>query len=262
MPLSEQTIAELAVMYLVAEQQQAPVAPWHERYPELTEDDAYAMQAELLRRKLYAGGQLAGRKAGATNAGAQANFGLSQPVYGSLLEAARLPNGAQVNTGELIHPRLECEVAFVLARDLAGLNVTPAQALEAVGGALAAFELVDARTAGWAAKMPEMIADNVFQARYVLSEQTHPVAQLDLASITAVLRKNGAEVARATGANVLGSPANALAWMAKRMAQHGLGLRAGDVVLAGSLTPLVACAAGDSFEADFGPLGGLQLSFV
>jgi 2-keto-4-pentenoate hydratase len=127
---------------------------------------------------------------------------------------------------------------------------------------MAAFEIVDSRTVGWSGKMPEMISDSVFAARYVLSEQLVPVAGLDLAALGVTLLKNGEQVAQATGANVLGSPANSLAWLANRMADHGRALRAGDIVLAGSLTPLVAAAAGDSFEASFDHLGSVRVRFM
>lgn len=261
MPLDEQTIEELAEMYLRAERDAAPVPPWRERHPGVTEDDAYAVQRALVRRRMVGGGTLAGWKAGATNAGAMANFGLTQAVYGRLFAQMRLADGDSLPAAALIHPRVECEVAFVMARDLAGPGVTPEQALAAVEGACAAFEIVDARTEGWGAKMPEMIADNVFQARYLLGGLV-PVAGLDLAAIEVVLLKNGAEAARARGANVLGSPASSLAWMANRLAEHGHSLKAGDVVLAGSLTPLVPCAAGDRLEAAFEQLGTVSVSFV
>jgi 2-keto-4-pentenoate hydratase len=262
MALDETTVAELAAMYLAAERDATAVAPWRDRFPEATEEDAYAVQAELLRLRQAAGGVIAGWKAGATNPGAMANFGLGQPVYAGLFAAMRLADGDAVPAAALIHPRLECEVAFVMARDLMGPGITPEAALAAVEGAAAAFEIVDARTEGWGAKMPEMIGDNCFQARYLLSDRLVPVAGIDLTAIEVVLRKNGAEAARATGANVLGSPANALAWMVNRMAGHGRALRAGDVVMAGSLTPLVPCAAGDSFEAEFTTLGTVRVSFV
>jgi len=262
MPLQANQIAELAELYLRAEQSATPAEPIRDRFPDLGEEDAYAVQAELVRRKEAAGARLVGRKGGATNPAAQANFGLSQAVYGALFDRGALVSGSAVEASALIHPRLECEVAFRMARDLAGPGVTPETALAAVAGAMAAFEVVDARTAGWAAKMPEMLCDNVFQARYAVSETLVPVGGLDLAAISVVLHKNGAEAARATGANVLGSPANALAWLANRLAEHGQSLRAGDLVLAGSLTPLVPVAAGDVVEATFDHLGSVRLSFV
>lgn len=262
MPLDEQTIDELAEMYLRAERDAAPVAPWRERYPDVTEEDAYAVQTALVRKRMVGGGTLAGWKAGATNPAAMATFGLTQAVYGRLFAQMRLADGDSVPAAALIHPRVECEVAFVMAGDLAGPGVTPEAALAAVEGAAAAFEIVDARTAGWGAKMPEMIGDNVFQARYVLGGRLVPVAGLDLAAIEVVLTRNGAEAARAKGANVLGSPANSLAWMANRLAEHGLTIKAGDIILAGSLTPLVPCAPGDRLEAAFDHLGTISVSFV
>lgn len=262
MALAEETIEELAELYLQAERDVVPIAPWRERFPAIGEDDAYAVQDALVRRRLTAGGTLAGWKAGATNAAAMANFGLSQAVYGRLFAEMRLADGAAIPAAALIHPRVECEVAFVMARDLAGPGVTPDAALEAVQGAVAAFEIVDARTESWGAKMPEMIADNVFQARYVVGANVVPVIGLDLAALGVVLHKNGVEAARATGANVLGSPANALAWMANRLAERGHSIKAGTIVLAGSLTPLVPCAAGDSLEAVFDRLGAVRVSFV
>ncbi|MCS6881680.1 MAG: fumarylacetoacetate hydrolase family protein [Oscillochloridaceae bacterium] len=260
MILDQSTIVELASMYLRAERDAAPVPPWRERFPGVTEDDAYAIQNELLRLHLANGATLAGWKAGATNPGAQATFELRDAVYGRLLSERRLSSGVTLPMAALIHPRVECEVAFVLARDLSGPGVTPEAALAAVQGMVAAFEIVDSRTTGWAAKMPELIADNVFQARYVLSERVVPVTDVDLAALEVVLFRNGQEAARARGASVLGSPANALAWMANRIAAHGHALRAGQVVLAGSLTPLVPCAPGDTFEAVFDHLGPIRVT--
>ncbi|MEI7771176.1 MAG: fumarylacetoacetate hydrolase family protein [Chloroflexales bacterium] len=262
MAVTPEVVAAIAELYLEAERRAMPAEPIRERHPEINEEDAYAIQAELLRRKQSDGAMVAGYKAGATNAAAQANFGLSQAVYGTLLRHGQVLDGGSIERRDLIHPRVECEVAFRMAADLAGPGVTPEAAMAAVAGALAAFEIVDSRTVGWGVKMPEMIADSVFAARYVVSEQLVPVAGLDLAGLGVTLLKNGEQVAHATGANVLGSPANALAWLVNRMAAHGRALRAGDIVLAGSLTPLVAAAAGDSFEARFDALGAVRVRFV
>lgn len=251
----------LAARYLAAERAAAPIAIIREEFPDLTEDDVYAVQAALVAAKVAAGGVIVGRKCGATNPGAMANFGLSQAVYGTLFADGQVAEGGTIAMAGLIHPRLECEVAFRLGSDLAGPGVTAEQALAAVAGALAAFEIVDARTAAWGAKMPEMIADNVFQARYVLGHTLCAAGDLDLAALGVVLTKNGQEAARATGANVLGNPLNSLAWLANRLADHGLGLRAGAIVLAGSLTPLVPIAAGDTFAAAFEHLGTIRVSF-
>lgn len=132
MTLDQSTIAELATMYLRAEHEAAPVPPWHERFPAVTEDDAYAIQSELIRLHLTNGATLAGWKAGATNPAAQSTFGLREAVYGQLLRQRRLSSGATLPMAGLIHPRVECEVAFLLACDLSGPGVTPEMALAAV----------------------------------------------------------------------------------------------------------------------------------
>lgn len=262
MPIAPELAATIAARYRSAERAAAPIAIIREEFPGLTEDDVYVAQAALVAQRVAAGGVVVGRKCGATNPGAMTNFGLSQAVYGTLFADRQVAEGSAVAMAQLIHPRLECEVAFRLGSDLAGPGVTPERALAAVAGAVAAFEIVDARTDAWGAKMPEMIADNVFQARYVLSDTALDAAGLDLAALGVVLLKNGQEAARATGANVLGNPLNSLAWLANRLADHGLRLRAGEIVLAGSLTPLVPIAAGDSFEAIFDHLGAIRVSFA
>lgn len=262
MTIAPELAATIAARYLAAERDAAPIAIIREEFPGLTEDAVYAVQAALVAQKVAAGGVIVGRKCGATNPGAMTAFGLSQAVYGTLFADGQVAAGGSVAMARLIHPRIECEVAFRLGADLSGPGVTPERALAAVAGAVAAFEIVDARTAGWGAKMPEMIADNVFQARYVLGEAPAAAGDLDLAALGVVLLKNGQEAARATGANVLGNPLNSLAWLANRLAEHGQGLRAGEVVLAGSLTPLVPIAAGDTFEAIFEHLGAIRVSFI
>lgn len=262
MPITAQEVAAIAELYLVAEQHAVPVTPISERYPNLSEDDAYAAQRELVLRKLAGGGVMTGYKIAATNPGAQAHFGLGQPAYGVLIERGHVVSGGMIEARELIQPRLECEVAFRLASDLRGPGVTPEAALAATAGMMAAFEIADARTVGWAAKMPEAIVDNGFAARYVISDQIVSVAGHDLAALGVTLYKNGQVLAQGSGANVLGSPANALAWLANRLAEHSRQLRAGEIVLAGSLTPLQPVDAGSTFEAVFDQLGSVRVRFV
>ena len=261
MPITPELADELANTYLAAELLRQPIEPIRERHPELGEEEAYTIQAALVQRKLAGGLIKRGYKIGATNAGAMAAFGLSQPVYAWLFDAGYVVSGARIEHAALIHPRLECEICFRMGAELRGPAVTPAQAQSAAEAVCAAFEIVDSRTAGWAAKQVEMVSDNVFAARYVLSEQWVSAAGLDLAAVEAVVQKNGSEVARASGANVLGGPSIALAWLANRLAAHGQHLAPGDIVMAGSLTPLVPIAAGDQFSATLNGLGEVLSEF-
>lgn len=262
MTLDEATINRLATLYLEAEATATPVAPIRADLGDVAEEAMYAAQREFVRRKLAGGAQQVGWKAGATTAPAQAAFGLKGPTYGVLFDTGVVPDGGSIAVSQLVHPRVEVEIAFHMARDLAGPGVTPEQALDAAASVCAAFEIVDPRTQNWDVKMPEMIADNVFQARYVLGVQHVAARTLDLAAVEAVLTKNGEEAARGTGANVLGHPAAALAWLANRLADDGEQLRAGQVVLTGTLTPVVAVGAGDTLVADLGELGSVRVSFV
>jgi 2-oxopent-4-enoate/cis-2-oxohex-4-enoate hydratase len=261
MPITAELADELANGYLAAELLRQPIAPIREQHPDLSEEDAYAIQAALVSRKLAGGLAKRGYKCGATNQGAMTNFGLGQPVYAPLFDSGYVRSGASIERAALIHPRLECEVCFRMGSDLRGPGVTPEQAQAAAEAVCAAFEIVDSRTVGWNAKMAEMIGDNVFAARYVLSEQWVPAGGIDLAVIEAIVHKNGTEAARAMGSNVLGGPAISLAWLANRLADHGHYLAAGEIVMAGSLTALVPIEAGDAFVATMGGLGEVRVTF-
>lgn len=251
-----------AADFFAAALRATPIAPIREQYPDLDETQAYAVQHALLDLIRTSGAQRVGAKIGATNAGAQAAFGLKEPTSGELFDTGNVADGATLASAALIHPKIECEVAFRLQHDLTGPGVTVEQAAAAVASVHAAFEVADARTFGWNVKMPEMIADNVFQARYVLAEPGLPLSGLDLAAESVTLFINGSEAARGAGANVMGSPLNALAWLANHVAAQGGQLCAGDIVLAGSLTPLVAIKAGDSLEAVFTQIGSVRLTLA
>jgi 2-keto-4-pentenoate hydratase len=262
MTLDATTIDRLATLYLEAERTATGVAPIRGELGAVDEEAFYAVQHELVRRKLSGGVQQVGWKIGATTALAQASFGLSGPTYGVLFDNGAVPDGGSIPMALLIQPRVEVEIAFHMARDLIGPDVTPEQALDAAASVCAAFEIVDPRTRDWDVKMPEMIADNIFHARYVLGVQHVAAHTLDLAAVTATLTKNVVEVAQGSGTNVLGHPAAALAWLANRLADHGEQLRAGQIVLSGTLTPVVPVAAGDTLVADLGELGSVRVKFA
>jgi 2-keto-4-pentenoate hydratase len=261
MSLDATVIAALAQAYVHAEATATPLAPIRETYAEQSEDDFYAVQRAFVAQKIASGAQQVGWKIGATTPASQAAFGLQGPTYGVLFDLAAVPDGATLALAQLISPRVEVEIAFHLAMDLVGPHVTPEQALAATASVCAAFEIVDPRTQQWDVKMPEMIADNIFQARYVLGVQHVAAGSLDLAAVEATLAKNDTVVAQGNGTNVMGHPAAALAWLANRLADHGAQLHAGQVVLTGTLTPVTPVAAGDTLVADLGPLGSVRVRF-
>ena len=245
-----------------AERTRVPVQPLTETQPGLTAADAYAVQGAWLARKLAEGGRLAGRKVGLTNKAMQTQLGVGEPDFGFLLQAMLIPSGGTLQRADLLQPRVEPEIAFWLASDLRGPGVTAADVLAATGGVSAALEIVDSRIADWRIKLADTIADNGSSARAILGERVVPITDLDLAAETVSLSKNGEIVGTGSGADVLGHPAEAVAWLANRLADFGEGLQAGQVVLPGAMCASVFAQAGETFRADFPSIGSVQVTFA
>lgn len=262
MPVTREVMAELARRLIVAERRCAPIEPVTSLYSDLTEADAYRVQATVVRTKAEHGERIVGRKVGATSRAIQELLGIDEPINGTLFEGGRVADGETISLSRLIHPRVECEIAFVLGEDLAGPGVTVADVLASTRAVMASLEINDPRTRDWRIGSREAIADNGVTARFVLGEQRLPAEGLDLPGTAVVLEKNGEEVASATGAAVLGDPARAVAWLVDKLAEHDQGLKAGEVVLPGSMTPLYPVGAGDKIEAHFDALGSVSVSFA
>lgn len=256
----EEAIDDLAERYLGAEADRIALEPLSVISPHLTVEEAYRVQMAIVARKVGAGERIAGRKVGATNEAIQRAMKIGEPIYGHLFSGQRISDGAEVSLTELIHPRVEGEIAFILRRDLHGPGVTAADALEAVGTVTAAIEINDSRTRGWDIGIREVVADNGVVARFILGEG-RPADGLDLSKVRVVMEKNGEEAARSSGAAILGDPARSLAWLANKLSIRNGGLAAGEVVLAGSMTPMIPVSGGDLVEASFDGLGRLSVRF-
>lgn len=255
-------IDELARQLLGAEEQCTPIDPLDPTEPDLSEALAYAIQLAIVDRKVRLGDQVTGKKSGATNQGAMSTFGLSEPFYGHLLQSGLVGNAGTVHTARLIHPRVECEIAFRLGQDLVGPDVTEDDVIAATDALFAAFEIVDTRIRDWKLLGKyDVVADNGLTARYVLGQSQQALAGLDLMEIPVVLTKNGATVAEGFGKAVLGNPAASVAWLVNKLATQNRQLMAGEIVLAGSLTPLQPVIAGDQLEAVFEGIGGVSVQF-
>jgi len=257
----EDAIDDLARRYLAAEAERAVLEPISVICPHLTVEEAYRVQMAIVAEKLAAGERLAGKKVGATNEAIQKAMMISEPIYGHLFKSQKIASGEAASLSRLIHPKVECEIAFTLHRDLSGPGATIDDALGAVGAVTAAIEINDARTRDWMIGTREVIADNGVAARFVLGGRALAPGDLDLRMVEVVMDKNGQEVARSTGAAILGNPAESLAWLANKLAEHGGGLRAGEVILAGSMTPMMPVASGDRIEARFDGLGEVSVRF-
>jgi 2-oxo-hept-3-ene-1,7-dioate hydratase len=251
-----------------SERTRVQVEQFSRRHPTMTIDDSYAIQREWIRLQLHQGRKVIGHKIGLTSRAMQLASQITEPDYGTLLDSMRLRDGGEVEAARFIVPRLEVEFAFVLARPLQGPGVTLFDVLRATDYVVPALELIDARIEQFdretraPRKVFDTIADNAANAGIVLGGRPMKPDAVDWRWAGALLYKNGVIEESGLGAAVLNHPANGVAWLADKLAPHGEGLAAGEIVLGGSFTRPVPCAAGDTFHADYGPLGSISVRFV
>jgi len=238
------------------------VAPLTSRHPDITIDDAYAIQQRMMARRLAAGERVVGKKIGVTSKAVMDMLGVFQPDFGWLTDAMVYNEGQAIPANTLIQPKAEGEIAFVLKKTLKGPGVTAADVLAATDGVMACFEIVDSRIRDWKIKIQDTVADNASCGVFVLGDRLVDVRDVDLGTCGMVLEKNGDIVATGVGAAALGHPANAVAWLANTLGQHGIALEAGEVVLSGSLGIMVPVTAGDSLRVTMGGIGGCSVRFV
>jgi 2-oxopent-4-enoate hydratase len=260
-PLEETRLADLAAQLRAAEDAREPIAPLTEQVPELTVADAYRIQQINVHRRKEEGGLVRGRKVGLTSVAMQQQLGVDEPDFGALFDDMVIEEGDPIPVSELCQPRIEAEIAFLMESELKGPGVSAADALAAVAGALPALEIIDSRVADWKIKLPDTIADNASSARVVCGGRLTAVEDLDLRTIGMVLTVDGAVAATGAGAAVLGNPIRCVAWLANKLGEFGVPLRAGDLVLAGALHAALPVAAGTSVHAEFAELGGVTTRF-
>jgi 2-oxopent-4-enoate hydratase len=244
-----------------AERTRTPIAPLSEQHPDLTLDDAYAIQRAGRHRREAAGARLAGHKIGLTSQAMQEMLGVDQPDFGVLLEDMLLPSGAELSTGDLIAPRVEAEIAFRLAAPLNG-TVSRDDVLGATEAVAPALEVIDSRIADWRITIVDTVADNASSARVVLGA-FRPLGDLDLASVEMRLDVTApAETVTGRGDVVLGHPAEAIAWLAAALHRYGEGLAAGEVVIPGALSRALPVAPTSEAHASLTGLGEVHARFT
>ena len=228
----------------------------------LTVADAYRIQTINVERRLAAGRRIVGGKVGLTSLAMQKMMGVNEPDFGHLFDDMILQSGAECAVGVLMLPRVEPEIAFVLARELRGPGVTRDDVLAATEYVTPALEIIDTRIRDWKITLADTIADNASSGRVVLGEEKTAPHRHDLASIAMKLEKNGVVVEQGVGSAVLGHPAEPVAWLANKFAEFGQSLAAGSVVIPGALCRAVPVSPGDAIAASFGPLGSVSVRFV
>ena len=255
------SVEEAAAILLNAYDSHIPVPPLTAAQPDLSLDDAYAIQRAQVAVWTAAGAVVKGHKVGLTSAAMQRQLGVDQPDFGHLIDTMFLPEGTTADLGQFLQPRAEPEMALVLARPLRGPGVTVAEALAAVDFVLPALEIIDSRIADWKITLPDTIADNASSGGVVLGSRPVRPSELDLSLTGCLLRRNGRIEGTGAGGAVLGSPVNALVWLANTLGPLGAGLEAGHVVLPGSLTAAIPFGPGDTVSATFDRIGSVSVTF-
>ena len=238
------------------------VEPLTSRHADITIDDAYRIQQRLNTRRIDAGERIIGKKIGVTSAAVMNMLGVYQPDFGMLTDGMVYNEGEAIPANTLIQPKAEGEIAFVLKKDLIGPGVTGADVLAATEGVMACFEIVDSRIRDWKIKIQDTVSDNASCGVFVLGDRLVDPRDVDLNTCGMILEKNGEIVATGAGAAALGAPVNAVAWLANTLGTRGIPLKAGEVILSGSLAIMVPVKTGDSLRVTIGGIGGCSVRFT
>jgi 2-keto-4-pentenoate hydratase len=261
MSVAQGSVSELAERLWSAEADRTPVSPPSAERPGLLPDEAYAVQACNVERRVAAGRVIRGHKLGLTSLAMQDLLGISGPISGVLLDDMIVEESDQICYDQFIQPRAEAEIALRLGSDLSGPGVSTAQALAAIDGVLAAIEIGDSRIADWRLKLVDSVADNASAARLVLGGRVTPISGIDLRLVGVLFYRNGVPIDSGAGAAALGHPARCVAWLANQLSSEGSGLRRGEIVLSGGLHRMVPAGPGDVFRAEFAHLGAVSAHF-
>lgn len=236
------------------------------RHPDITLDDAYAIQTAQMAQKLDVGSEIIGWKIGLTSKVMQDALGIDTPDSGVLYDDMLFQTGGTVPAGRFIQPRVEAEIAFVMKAPLDG-DVTREDVLAATEAVVPSLEILDTRIlrkdpeTGKARVIYDTVSDNAANAGIVLGAARHAPDAFDLRWTGAIVRKNGVVEATGLGAAVLDDPVMGIVWLARRMGQYGQRIEAGQVILSGSFIAPFECPPGTTVDADFGPFGPVSISF-
>ncbi|HEY4222010.1 MAG TPA: fumarylacetoacetate hydrolase family protein [Myxococcota bacterium] len=255
----------------IAESNRLAIDKLTDMAPSMTVADAYAVQNVTLLHRREKGlhgkaARLVGRKVGITSKAVQEWLQVSEPDFGFLLDDMEVKDGGTCARKDLVQPRIEGEIAFVLKRELPGCfqvgGVTNSDVVAATDFVLPALEIIDSRIKDWKITYRDTVADNASSARYVVGTQRTALEGVDLVLAGMALKKNGRVASTGAGAACLGNPVTAVAWLANTLCHLGSPLRPGDLVLSGALGPVLDVSAGDFFELDVAHIGRCSVRFT
>ncbi|MDH2435859.1 2-oxo-hepta-3-ene-1,7-dioic acid hydratase [Pokkaliibacter sp. MBI-7] len=265
--LSRDDIAAAVARLDQAEQSRIQTGLLSLQHPQMTLDDAYAVQNAWVQQKLAAGRQIIGWKIGLTSKAMQYALNIDTPDSGVLFDDMLFDDGATISAQRFIQPRIEAEIAFIMKQPLRGPHISVIDVLRATDYVTPALEILDTRIlrsdpeTGKARTIVDTVSDNAANAGVVLGGRAMRVDELDLRWMGAIVSRNAIVEETGLGAGVLNHPARGIAWLANRLAQYGEGLEAGQIVLAGSFIRPVEARHGDTIVADYGPYGSVSCFF-
>ena len=260
--LTKQQIEELAKHLENAELLAHDVTKITDDYPDMTYDDAFDIQWEIRRRKEARGTKIVGMKMGLTSWAKMEQMGVEKPCYGFLADYFSVPDGGQIKHDELIHPKVEAELAFVTKAPLTGPGVHIGDVLRATDFVMPAVEIIDSRYRDFKFDLKSVIADNSSSSRFVAGGTMARPEDLDLKNLGVVMEINGEVVQLGAGAAVLGHPASSVAMLANMLAERGEHIPAGTFIMIGAITAAVSVKKGDNFTVRYQGLGTVSGSFV
>ena len=264
MSLDSEAITRLGDELFTALRQRITLSPLTAREADISIDDAYRISLRMLDRRKADGERVIGKKIGVTSKPVQDMLGVHQPDFGFLTNVMHVADDSTVSLSryKLIQPRAEGEIAFVLKKDLRGPGVTEEQVLDATDYVAACFEIVDSRIKDWKIRIQDTVADNASCGIFVIGANRVDPRSLDLAAAKMDISKNGAHVASGLGSAVQGHPATAVAWLANTLGRFDIPFLAGEIILSGSLAPLLPIVPGDRFAMTIAGIGESSIAFV
>jgi len=268
MSLADTVIEQIALSLDEAERTRTQLRQLTQTHPDIGIEDGYRVQRAWTAIKTARGLKVAGHKIGLTSRAMQQAVGITEPDYGVLFDDMFYEDMARIPLARFIRPRVEVELAFILARSLAGPNVSLYDVMEATAWVRPAIEVIDSRLqmtdpqTGASRKVADTISDNAANAALVVGGRPVLPTELDLRWVSALLYQNGMIEESGVAAAVLNHPANGVAWLARRLAPWGESLQAGETILSGSFTRPVFVDPSDVFHVDYGALGSISFQFV
>jgi 2-keto-4-pentenoate hydratase len=252
---------EIAEKLYRAEKTYTPIHLITSQYPDITAEDAYRIQLSYVDKRLKNDGvTIIGKKIGLTSEAMRIMVNVDEPDYGHLFNDMYYEIDVEIDTSNMIQPKIEPEIAFILKKELKGPGIKVTDVIEATAGVMPSFEIIDSRLDG-KIKFEDTVADNGSSAKLILGNQMADIKYVDLRTTGLVFEKNGKIIDTAAGAAVMGNPAVAVAWLANKLYFYGISLKPGEIILSGSFTKAYDIQPGDIYSATFGRIGMVKALF-